>query len=144
MAANGVAKADASLAVGLRQVEPALAAWRQRRRHREAIPEELWRLIVPLARAHGVSPVAQALGLNYTTLKERTLLGETVAPARNRTGGFLEVPVIGWPAAAACRAWARPISPPPVPRSPAGSGQTAALLDMFCALKGATRTPRRA
>lgn len=78
-----------------------MAAWRQRRRHREAIPEELWRLIVPLARAHGVSPVAQALGLNYTTLKERTLLGETVAPARNRTGGFLEVPVIGWPAAAA-------------------------------------------
>jgi hypothetical protein len=55
-----------------------------------------------LARAHGVSPVAQALGLNYTTLKERMLLGETVAAARNPTGGFLEVPVIGWPAAAAC------------------------------------------
>ncbi|MGO8677250.1 MAG: hypothetical protein ACLQVX_15435, partial [Limisphaerales bacterium] len=60
MAANGAAKADPNLAVGLIRVEPALAAWRQRRRHREAIPEELWRLIVPLARAHGVSPVAQA------------------------------------------------------------------------------------
>ena len=102
MAANGAAKADRNLAVGLTRVEPELAAWRQRRRPREAIPEELWRLIVPLARAHGVSPVAQALGLNYTTLKERTLPGETVAPARNRTGGFLEVPVLGWPAAAAC------------------------------------------
>jgi len=102
MAANGGAKADANLAVGLTQVEPALAAWRQRRRHREAIPEELWRLIVPLARAHGVSPVAQALGLNYTTLKERTLLGQTAAPATNRPGDFLEVPVVGWPAAAAC------------------------------------------
>ena len=102
MAAKGAAKADPNLAVGLIRVEPALAAWRQRRRHREAIPEELWRLIVPLARAHGVSPVAQALGLNYTTLKERMLLGETVAPARDLTRGFLEVPVIGWPAAAAC------------------------------------------
>jgi hypothetical protein len=40
------------------------------------------------------------------------------------------------PAARACIAWARPISPP--------STVTAELLDMFCALNGATRTPRRA
>ena len=37
-------------------------------------------------------------------------------------------------AASACRCCARPISPP--------SGVTAALLLMFCALNGATRTPR--
>ena len=36
-------------------------------------------------------------------------------------------------AAMACNAWDRPISPP--------SLHTAALFDMFCALKGATRTP---
>src|SRR5258708_32132972 len=40
------------------------------------------------------------------------------------------------PHASACAACARPISPPP--------GQTAALFDMFCDLKGATRTPSRA
>src|SRR5258708_10497559 len=40
------------------------------------------------------------------------------------------------PHASACAACARPISPPP--------GQTAALFDMFCDLKGATRTPARA
>lgn len=40
------------------------------------------------------------------------------------------------PAAIACAYCARPISPPPK--------QTAALFDIFCALKGATRTPRRA
>ena len=102
MAANSTTKTGVNLALGLTQVEPALAAWRRQRRHREAIPERLWRLIVPLARAHGVSPVAQALGLNYTTLKERTLLGQTAAPATNRPGSFLEVPVLGWPAAAAC------------------------------------------
>ena len=39
------------------------------------------------------------------------------------------------PAARACSHWARPISPP--------SAQTAALFDMFCALKGATESPRR-
>src|SRR5579875_3896129 len=40
------------------------------------------------------------------------------------------------PAARAWIAWARPISPP--------STVTAELLDMFCALNGATLTPRRA
>src|SRR3954466_14831772 len=40
------------------------------------------------------------------------------------------------PAARACIACARPISPPSV--------VTTELLDMFCALKGATATPRRA
>src|SRR6266478_1681921 len=40
------------------------------------------------------------------------------------------------PAASACRTCARPISDP--------SAQTPALFDMFCALNGATRSPRRA
>src|SRR5271155_1057966 len=40
------------------------------------------------------------------------------------------------PAARACIAWARPISPP--------STVTAELFDMFCALNGATRMPLRA
>ena len=42
----------------------------------------------------------------------------------------------GTRAARACSAWARPISPP--------SAVTAALLDMFCGLKGRTRRPRSA
>ena len=39
------------------------------------------------------------------------------------------------PAASACSAWARPISPPSI--------VTAALFDMFCGLNGRTRWPRR-
>src|SRR5215470_13054071 len=39
------------------------------------------------------------------------------------------------PAASACSACARPISPPSI--------VTAALFDMFCGLKGTTRRPRR-
>ena len=45
----------------------------------------------------------------------------------------------GIPQAAACIACARPISPP----RPSGPTTTAELLDMFWALNGATRTPRR-
>jgi hypothetical protein len=56
-------------------------------------------MIVPLARVHGVSPVAQALGLNYTALKGR-VVGGRAAPASGgqSAGGFVEVPVAPWPA----------------------------------------------
>lgn len=52
-----------------------------------------------LARDYGVSPVAQALEVNYTALKghlagspvERTFRGGAIPP------GFVEVPVTAWP-----------------------------------------------
>ena len=102
MAANTVAQAGPTLAAGLTGVQPALAAWRQRRRHREAIPEEVWRLIVPLAQAHGVSPVARALRLNYTALQQRTLAGRAPALAGKPSAGFVEVAVPPWPGGVPC------------------------------------------
>ena len=88
------------MAIGLTRVQPALAAWRRRRRHREAIPDTLWRLIVPLAQAHGVSPVARALRLNYTALRQRTVVGGVQPPASNPSAGFVEVAVPAWPGGA--------------------------------------------
>jgi len=95
---------DPALAVGLARVQPALAAWRLRRRHREAIPEDLWRLIVPLAQSHGVSPVARALRLNYTTLRQRTLAGRAPVAAGKPAAGFVEVvsAVSAWPGGVPC------------------------------------------
>jgi hypothetical protein len=58
---------------GVEKVRPALDAWRTRRKSREPIPETLWREMVSLARAYHPSPVAQALRVNYTTLKRRAL-----------------------------------------------------------------------
>ena len=55
-------------------------------------------------------------------------------PGLSRTGFIRASGSI--PAAAACIAWARPISAPP--------GVTNEFSDMFCALNGATRTPWRA
>jgi len=93
---------DPALAVGLAGVQPALAAWRQRRRHREAIPEKLWRLIVPLAQSHGVSPVARALRLNYTALQSRCvgMARSAAVLAGNPSAGFVEVAVPAWPGGA--------------------------------------------
>jgi hypothetical protein len=48
-------------------------------------------MIVPLARVHGVSPVAQALRLNYTALKGRVVNGSAVpASAGQSPDGFVE------------------------------------------------------
>jgi hypothetical protein len=92
--------AGSPLEMALARVQPALAAWRQQRRYREAIPDDLWRLIVPLAQAHGVSPVAQGLHLNYTTLKQRTLAGGPRPRVSNPLGGFVEVPLVWSPGTA--------------------------------------------
>jgi len=91
-----------ALAAGLARVQPALAAWRQRRRHREAIPEDLWRLIVPLAQSYGLSAVARALRLNYTALQSRCVEVARRAPmvADNSSEGFVEVAVSSWPGGA--------------------------------------------
>ena len=57
-----------------------------------------------LAREYGLSPVAQALSVNYTALKGH-LESSAAAPASG-TGTvhapFVEVPVTGWPHAPQC------------------------------------------
>ena len=101
MAAKTPTKSNLAFLAAIARVEPALAAWRQRRKHREAIPDALWRAMVPLARAHGVSPVAQALRVNYTALKHHLMAGAASHPCGTGPGavGFVEVPVASWPGA---------------------------------------------
>ena len=44
--------------------------WRRRHRKRARLPKELWRTAIALARKHGLSKTAQALGLRYDSLKK--------------------------------------------------------------------------
>ena len=46
--------------------------WRQSPSKGLRMPEALWKAAARLARAHGLSPVAKALGLDYYSLKKRT------------------------------------------------------------------------
>jgi hypothetical protein len=52
-----------------------------------------------LARGYGLSPVAQALGVNYTALKRHLVASPAPKPSRAGTlpPGFVEVPVATWP-----------------------------------------------
>lgn len=71
-----------------------LALWRQQRKHRERIPEALWRAMARLARTYGVSRVSHALRIDYQGLKRRS--GEsqrTVSRAQPKAATFLEFKV---------------------------------------------------
>jgi hypothetical protein len=103
MATNKRVKSDPAFRAAIARVEPALAGWRQQRKTRDPIPEALWRRMAMLAGRYGLSPVAQALKVNYTGLKRH--LAASVAyqaePVRGVAGGssFVELPLSGWPVA---------------------------------------------
>src|SRR6476660_6569077 len=64
-------------------------AWRQRRALGERIPQTLWALAVRLARTHGVSRTATALGLDYYSLKKRAA-ASAAAPPQSSGPTFVE------------------------------------------------------
>jgi len=65
-------------------------AWRGRRKGGERIPQPLWTLAVRLAKAHGVSRTAAALGLDYYSVQKRAKAAAT-PPQPNRPA-FVEWP----------------------------------------------------
>ncbi len=58
-------------------------SWRQSRRKRRRIPDELWSEATELARGQGVNRVARSLGLDYNGLKQRVGEGLVSAPSPN-------------------------------------------------------------
>ncbi len=63
--------------------------------------------MVSLARRYGLSPVAQALRVNYTGLKRHVEASPAPPHHAVRTGvaSFVEVPLSAWPAAENVREW---------------------------------------
>ena len=69
------------------QIEPVrqeLEIWRHSRKHRDPIPPPIWQAMARLSRVHGISPVSQALGVNYYDLKRRV---NPLPKVRSRKGG---------------------------------------------------------
>jgi hypothetical protein len=80
MAANKATRLDPAFAAAVAEAQAALAAWRQRRKHREPIPERLWLDMARMARTYHPSPVAQALRVNYASLRRRALVHPEATP----------------------------------------------------------------
>lgn len=75
------------------RIEPVqrdLEAWRQARKHRDRIPETLWKSMAQLAGSYGVSRVSQALRVEYPALKRR-VHGASPAKAQSPRPSFVEV-----------------------------------------------------
>jgi len=53
--------------------------WRQKRRGKQRIPEELWSAAIELARRNGVNPTATALHLDGGKLKRRMVAANSVS-----------------------------------------------------------------
>ena len=78
--------ATRNLPARLERIRRRFARWRQTRQGYARIPEGLWGLAVPAAGQYGLYPTAQALGLDYSSLKKR------VAAAAVRRGS--EAPAV--------------------------------------------------
>jgi len=107
MAAKIRIKSDPTFTAAIAPLESALAGWRQQRKHLEPIPQALWQRMVPLARRYGVSPVAQALRVNYNGLKRHVQASQGLHHHGSGTGtpSFVEVPVRVWPASEKAHEW---------------------------------------
>ena len=77
------------LPADLLQARSRFQAWRGRRKVGERIPQPLWTLAVRLAKAHGVSRTAAALGLDYYSLKKRAESAAT--PPQSSGPAFVEL-----------------------------------------------------
>lgn len=63
--------AHADTALALLRTQRKIERWRQQRRPRARIPEELWREAAELACAYGINQTAKILRLDYYSLKKR-------------------------------------------------------------------------
>ncbi len=82
------------------QIEPVrqeLEAWRRNRKHREPIPPPIWQAMARLGRVHGISPVCQALRVNYSDLQRRVNPLPKVGLGKgSKPPAFVELNVSPW------------------------------------------------
>src|SRR6266542_4536255 len=77
----------------VRPVRRQLEAWRRTRKHRDRIPDSLWKAMTELARVFGVSRVSQVMGVEYYGLKERVQGSEPVGRSSHNQAAFVELPM---------------------------------------------------
>jgi hypothetical protein len=82
-------------AVDLALVKQKFHQWRQTRKHRERIPERLWRLAVELTSTYAISRVTRELGLSFTGLKNRLKVDSKPGSGIiNKSSSFVELSLL--------------------------------------------------
>jgi hypothetical protein len=93
------ARQRSELPASVSRLEQRFTVWRKRRQRGERIPESLWRAAVKQAAEHGLNRTAQALKLDYYSLKKR--LEEAVA-SRPARPAFVDLPPVPVPTVSEC------------------------------------------
>jgi len=86
----------------IEQMRRPLESWRRTRKHRDRIPESLWTAMGRLARTYGISPVSQALGVDYYGLKRRVMETQETSSAAPLRPAFVELKALTSGRAAGC------------------------------------------
>ena len=105
------------------RVQQKITSWRQGHPPRSRLPETLWRQVALLARGAGIARTAQALRLDYYSVKKHVAALAAAAPARRRTAS-------GTGAARVCRfvevlPGGQPPALPTAPAAPRSDGAPA-------------------
>ena len=84
--------AESEVPMPMKKVYRRLERWRSRRTGRSKIPLSIWTAAGELAREHGVSRVAEVLGLEFNHLKRMSLSSEPgVSKRRAKQPAFVEL-----------------------------------------------------
>jgi hypothetical protein len=95
----------ANIPIALSRARRQFDRWRSRQRHKRVrLPEELWQKAIALAREHGLTKTACALGLNYYSLKKHLdeMTTEEVIPAKAEPDFIELVPGVTAPGSVEC------------------------------------------
>ena len=80
----------------IEKVKQRFETWREVRKKRTKIPEELWQAAVELSSDYSFNKISRALHLDYSVLKERILSMKSEELGVNEVeGGFVEVDLGG-------------------------------------------------
>jgi len=80
-----------ALATPLETVKLQFKTWRETRKHRCPIPDELWEAATGLSDQYSVHRIAKVLGVNHTTLKDRIATRKAMENTEPQAC-FLELP----------------------------------------------------
>lgn len=85
---------DPIITPSLEQVQQRFESWRQRRKKRTRIPQNLWRAAVALSQEYSIFHLSKALRVNYTALKQQVVKFNTQQKSTSYVSSstFVELP----------------------------------------------------
>ena len=80
------------IAPSLEQVQQRFESWRQRRKKRTRIPQNLWKAAVTLSEEYSICHLSKALRVNHSALKKQVVKFNTPEPSPSDVSPFVELP----------------------------------------------------